>query len=156
MNFINFCRIHPRQQIPLCFFQKLLLTFILLFLGLSSFHASAAPSSLLFNSSNDTYVDIADAPFQLPNGTWEAWFQVSSLGSRRAIIAKDQTGYKDDGWLGIAPNSKLYFYIDKDSDDSDHPVYSDSVVTSGTWYHVAATWGRWHENVCQWDITKSN
>ena len=146
MRTVNFCSTNPRQQIPhLSLFQKLLLTATS---RIEQFSASAAYSSLIFSSANDNFVNIPGTPFELANGTWEAWFKVSSLSSnRQAIIAKDQTGYNDDGWLGIENNSsggnsnKLYFYIDKSSGSTAYPIYSDSAVVAGVWYHVAVTWG---------------
>ena len=141
MYLINLCSTNPRQQITRCMFQKLLLTVSLLFLGLSSFPVSAVYSSLIFDSANDRYIDTANAPFQLPNGTWEAWFQVSTLNSLQAIMSKDEPLYNDDGWLGVASNNKIYFYIDKSGESSAREVYSNTTITTGTWYHVAVTWG---------------
>ncbi|MCP4348818.1 MAG: hypothetical protein GY795_25345 [Desulfobacterales bacterium] len=98
-------------------------------------------NALSFTSASSQYVDVGDASFKITTGTWEAWFKVNSFtGSRQTIISKDATGYYDDGWLGIETDDRIYFYIDN-SNLSYYPVYSDSTISSGIWYHIAVTWG---------------
>ena len=97
-------------------------------------------ASLSFDGSND-YVYCGNSAFQIETGTWEAWFKANTLGIQQTIMAKDNTGYNDDGWLGIASDNRIYFYIDRDSNDTCYELYSDSTVSTGVWYHVAVTWG---------------
>ncbi|OQW99139.1 MAG: hypothetical protein BWK80_63375, partial [Desulfobacteraceae bacterium IS3] len=100
---------------------------------------SAANDSLSFDGTDD-YVNCGDSPFQIANGTWEAWFKPTVLGGVKAIITKDVDNYNDDGYLGIHGSNKIWFFIDK-SDNSYYELFSDSTVSTGTWYHVAVTWG---------------
>ncbi len=99
----------------------------------------AVNNALTFDGSDD-YVNCGDSAFQIATGTWEAWFKVNALGSDQTIISKDDSGYNDDGWLGIASDNRIYFYIDKPA-VSCYELYSDATVSTGIWYHIAVTWG---------------
>jgi len=104
--------------------------------------AMAAPGySLQFDGTN--YVTCADTPFQIAAGTWEAWFKLDSFtAASQPVISKDGPGFTDDAVITILPDpdNGIMFRINK-SDSTNQDVYSDSAVSTGTWYHAAVTWG---------------
>ncbi|MDM8524702.1 BACON domain-containing carbohydrate-binding protein [Desulfococcaceae bacterium HSG8] len=119
------------------------LSILIIILGAVFFvsNVQAAENYALSFDGTDDYVNCGDAPFQIPTGTWEAWFRADDIGSYRPIISKYKwSGYNDDGWLGL-DDGKLYFSIEGYSTSDIYEIYSDSTISAGIWYHVAAVWG---------------
>ncbi len=103
------------------------------------------PGNALNFDGTDDYVDCGDTPFQIPTGTWEAWFNLSNYNAtdEQPIVSKDGPGFNDDGVIAVAadPYNDIVFRINRNSDSSNQEVFSDSAVSLNTWTHVAATWG---------------
>ena len=98
--------------------------------------------SLSFDGVNDVVSIPGSASINLSQGTWEAWVNVSTLSHHNRIL------FKEDG----SGNSKYELYILDSSNGSGfhadvvsgltrYSVTASSVTaTTGTWYHVAATY----------------
>ena len=95
--------------------------------------------ALDFDGSND-YVDTADAPFQLANGTFEAWAYADDIDTHY-LASKDLSGYHDDFWLYLIGSSPHILQFGIDSGSTEYKVDSDAEFPLTTWTHIAVVWG---------------
>ena len=107
--------------------------------------------SLYFDGSND-YVAIADADLvgAMPAAssgapedfTISSWIYLKSTSDRKPIASKQGTsvGGNNRGFLFSATNGGLEFEVFKNNSDDTDLVSATGLMSTNTWYHVAATY----------------
>jgi hypothetical protein len=107
-------------------------------LGLTG--APAADTSMGFDGSSD-YIDIPhSSSYMLANGTIQFWFNADNTSGDQAIFSKDSSGFDTGGHVNIklvGDDVEVRFQ----STTTSYTVTASNVVTSGTWHHVAFTFG---------------
>jgi uncharacterized repeat protein (TIGR01451 family) len=99
-------------------------------------------NAINFDGSND-YVDVADdTSLDLTtDGTLEAWIYVSTIQTAGIIYKVDTSGANPDGYsLGIDASGYVLFSLYESVGPSATSVTSTTALSTGIWYHIAATW----------------
>ncbi|MCG8508492.1 MAG: PA14 domain-containing protein, partial [Rhodospirillales bacterium] len=106
-------------------------------IGGSTGHDGTAPE---FDGSDD-YIEISHHnAYLLDHGTVSFWFRSDNLSGEHGLLSKDSSGYDNGGHLHIYTDG-AQLKAQLGSTTANHAVSSASVLSTGTWYHVALTWG---------------
>ncbi|MEO1981222.1 MAG: DUF2341 domain-containing protein, partial [Fuerstiella sp.] len=90
----------------------------------------------------DDYVGIAhNAAYLIDDGTIQLWFNADSLGTDQTLFSKDSSGFDTGAHLSIEVLAAGQVYVRFQSASSDSYVTSAASVTTGTWHHMAFSFG---------------
>ncbi len=88
----------------------------------------------------DDYIEIPDNVVNnLPQGTFSAWFKLDELNRQHALIDKTETYNINYLQIIVHSNNRLRVNINVAYGESLR-LYSNTVFTKDTWYHVSVTW----------------
>ncbi len=94
-----------------------------------------------FHGTTKEYIAVAHDPaLELAGGTVQLWFNTRHTWGDQTLFSKDHAGFADGGHLDISLDGSR-IEVRLQGSETSYTIRTDKLVHSGTWYHLAFTFG---------------